>query len=367
MTIVVTIALLMFVGITNLSAPAYAEANNAVRATTQKQRSAPRNLAILIFDGVQIIDYTGPFETFGHVYSDDGPAFNIYTVSEKSGPITTSMGMSVNPKYSFENAPEPNLLVIPGGDVRGQLDSPAVIKFIQDKAKGAEIVMSVCNGAYILAKAGLLDGLEATTTANLIPGLRLAAPKTKVVDDQRFVDNGRIITTAGLSSGIDGALHVIDRLFGKGTAQMAALGMEYNWDPDSRFARAALADKYLRFNYDVKVLDGGWRSLSREGNRDRWENKWSVTTEATAGEVLNSVNKTIAEDKTFGPSGRAKWNRLDGASTKGATQSLWRFTDESGAMWSGVVGVEPVAGERNQFTLTVKVARNDSSAQLPAK
>jgi putative intracellular protease/amidase len=367
MTIVLTIALLMFVGITNLSAPASAEANNDVRAITQKQKSAPRNLAILIFDGVQIIDYTGPFETFGHVYSDDGPAFNIYTVSEKSGPITTSMGMSVNPKYSFENAPEPNLLVIPGGDVRGQLDSPAVIKFIQDKAKGAEIVMSVCNGAYILAKAGLLDGLEATTTANLIPGLRLAAPKTKVVDDQRFVDNGRIITTAGLSSGIDGALHVIDRLFGKGTAQLAALGMEYNWDPDSRFARAALADKYLRFNYEVKVLDGGWRSLSREGTRDQWENKWLVTTEATAGEVLNSVNKTIAEDKTFGPSGRAKWNRLDGASTKVATQSLWRFTDESGAIWSGVVRIEPVAGERNRFTLSVKVARNNSSAQLPAR
>jgi putative intracellular protease/amidase len=330
-------------------------------------KSAPRNLAILIFDGVQIIDYTGPFETFGHVYFDDTHAFNIYTVSEKSGAITTSMGMSVNPKYTLENAPEPNVIVIPGGDVRGQVNNPAVIKFIQDKARNAEIVMSVCNGAYILAKTGLLDGLEATTTANLIPGLKIAAPKTKVVDDKRFVDNGKIITTAGLSSGIDGALHVIDRLFGKGTAQMAALGMEYNWDPDSNFARAALADKYLQFNYDVKVRDGGWRPVSREGSRDRWENKWLVTTDSTATEVLTSVNKAIAEEKTYGPSGRGKWSRLDDASAKNPNQSLWRFTDDRGAAWSGVVSIEPVTGDRNRFTLSVKVARNDSSAQLPGK
>ena len=197
----------------------------------QSQQKAPRNLAILIFDGVQIIDYTGPFETFGHVYSESGPPFNIYTVSEKSNAITTSMGMSVNPKYSFENAPEPDVMVIPGGSVNGQLENPNVIKWIQEKSKRAEIVMSVCNGAYILAKAGLLDGLEATTTAGLISGLRQAAPKTKVVEDKRFVDNGKIITTAGLSSGIDGSLHVIERLFGRGTAQMAALGMEYNWIP----------------------------------------------------------------------------------------------------------------------------------------
>jgi transcriptional regulator GlxA family with amidase domain len=206
MRILPILALLIFGAITNVSGPAFVEANNVPQAPQLIARPAPRNLAILIFDGVQIIDYTGPFETFGHVYFDDTHAFNIYTVSEKSGAITTSMGMSVNPKYTLENAPEPNVIVIPGGDVRGPVSNPAVIKFIQDKARNAEIVMSVCNGAYILAKTGLLDGLEATTTANLVPGLKIAAPKTKVVDDKRFVDNGKIITTAGLSSGIDGAL-----------------------------------------------------------------------------------------------------------------------------------------------------------------
>jgi putative intracellular protease/amidase len=353
----------------NPNESACAQATKSPQGAQAARKSAPRNLAILIFDGVQIIDYTGPYETFGHVHTDDGHAFNIYTVSEKTAPITTSMGMSVNPKYSFEDAPKPDVLLIPGGDVRGQVSNPAVIKWVQERAKGAEIVLSVCNGAFILAKAGLLDGLEATTTATLIPRLREAAPKTRVVDDRRFVDNGKIITAAGLSSGIDGSLHVIDRLFGKGTAQMAALGMEYNWDPDSGYARAALADKYMQFNYDVKVTDGGWKPLQRSGSRDEWENKWAVATESSAAEILESVNNTIAGDKTYGgPAGRAKWVRADDSSHRSsATQSLWRFTDEKGATWNGSVLVEPVQGERNKFTLSVKIARGGVRASLQSR
>ncbi len=351
----------------NLSETACAQANKPAQAAPQKQKSATRNLAILIFDGVQIIDYTGPYETFGHVYNDDTAAFNIYTVSEKANAITTSMGMSVNPKFSFENAPKPDVLVIPGGDVRGQLDNPSVLKWVQEKAQGAEIVLSVCNGAFILAKAGLLDGMEATTTAGLIPRLREAAPKVKVVDDRRFVDNGKFITAAGLSSGIDGALHVIERLHGKGTAQMAALGMEYNWDPESKYVRAALADKYMRFNYDVKVIDGGWKSLSRAGSLDQWENKWAVAAESSAADILDSVNTTIANNKTYGGEAGVKWVRMDKGAHKGATQSLWRFTDEKGVIWNGVARVEPVAGEQNRFTLSVQIARDNSSSRLPAK
>src|SRR5678816_1649791 len=111
------------------------------KSETEILKKAPRNLAILIFDGVQIIDYTGPYETFGHAYSNDGPAFNIYTVSEKAAPITTAMGMTVTPKYSFENAPWANVLVIPGGDVEKQVASPAVIAWLQLQSKDAEVVM----------------------------------------------------------------------------------------------------------------------------------------------------------------------------------------------------------------------------------
>jgi putative intracellular protease/amidase len=360
-------ALLLSAGIISLSQPACAQADKAAPSARPQQKAAARNLAILIFDGVQIIDYTGPYETFGHVHDGDNHAFNIYTVSEKTDAITTSMGMSVNPRYSFENAPKPDVLLIPGGDVRGQLANPTVIKWVQDKANDAEIVLSVCNGAFILAKTGLLDGLEATTTAGLIPRLRQAAPKVKVVDDRRFVDNGKFITAAGLSSGIDGALHVIERLYGRGTAQMAALGMEYNWDPDSKYVRAALADKYMRFNYDVKVIDGGWKPLSRAGSTDQWENKWAVATESSAADVLDSVNNANANNKTYDGQPGVKWVRADKQSHKSATQSLWRFTDEKGATWTGVVRVEPVAGESKRFTLSVKIARNNNSARLPAR
>jgi putative intracellular protease/amidase len=318
-----------------------------------------RNLAILIFDGVQIIDYTGPYETFGHTYSEDGQAFNIYTVSEKTSAITTAMGMSVNPKFGFENAPKPDVILVPGGDVDGQVNNPTVIKWLQDQSKDAEVVMSVCNGAFILAKAGLLDGLEATTTAGLIPKLRETAKRTRVVDDKRFVDNGKIITTAGLSSGIDGSLHVISKLFGKGTAQIAALGMEYNWDPDSKFVRAALADKYMRFNYDVKVLKGGWKPLDRTGGTDRWENKWAVATESSAAELLEMINTSISGNKTYGPP-LVKWTRV-ADSRKDQTGSKWQFTDEKGLMWNGLVTVNSVAGEPNHFTLSVRIERGSSS------
>lgn len=334
------------------------------KSETGKAKAAPRNLAILIFDGVQIIDYTGPYETFGHAYSNDGPIFNIYTVSEKATPITTAMGMTVTPKFSFENAPNANVLLIPGGNVEKQVSSPTVIGWLQTQSRDAEVVMSVCNGAFILAKAGLLDGLEATTTAGLIPLLRQAAPKTKVVDDRRFVDNGKIITTAGLSSGIDGSLHLIERFLGRGTAQMAALGMEYNWDPESKFVRAALADKYMRFNYDVKVREGGWRPLGCEGTPDHWENTWAVIPETSAAELLESVNTSIAANKIYGPPA-AKWTRAESTDNRNALQSLWQFTDEKGGVWNGVVRVEPIVGEQNRFTLRVKIARNNSSARLP--
>jgi hypothetical protein len=148
---------------------------------------------------------------------------------------------------------------------------------------------------------------------------------------------------------------------------MAALGMEYNWDPDSKFARAALADRYMMFNYEVKVSAGGWKPLSREGSRDAWENRWSVTTETSAAEILNSVNSAIAGNKTYGRPTTIKWTRADGESNKSATQSIWRFTDEKGAIWNGMARVEPVAGEKNRYMLSVKIARGDASASLPAK
>ncbi|MFI5120410.1 MAG: DJ-1/PfpI family protein [Thermoanaerobaculia bacterium] len=192
---------------------------------------AQKKVAILIFNGVEIIDYTGPWEIFG------AAGFDVYTVAGTKEPVTTAMGMTVLPKYTFADAPQPDVLVVPGGGVKEAQGSAATLKWVTGATAGTTHTMSVCNGAFILASAGLLDGLTATTTSGNIAKLTAEYPKTKVVDDQRFVDNGKIITTAGLSAGIDGALHVVSRMLGPGTAQKVALVEEYDWRPGAAWKR----------------------------------------------------------------------------------------------------------------------------------
>jgi putative intracellular protease/amidase len=339
--------------------PAMASPGAAGPASPFQERPQPsRNVAILIFEGVQIIDYTGPWETFGHVYSATQPVpFNIYTVAAKRDAITTAMGMSVNPKYTVANAPQPDIILVPGGGVEAATGNPQMMKWLVDSSRNAEIVMSVCNGAFILAKAGLLDGLKATTTAFLIEKFKLAAPKTKVVSDQRFVDNGNIITTAGLSAGIDGTLHVVERLYGRGTAQMTALNMEYNWDPDSKYVRAALADKYMPNRYDIETVTKSWVPVERDGGVDRWVSKWAAITDAAPADVLGHIEASFARSDYFPRVKDMKWTKQSQDASAGQARSLWKFKDEQGHPWIGAAEVEPVAGERDTYIVTVRVSR----------
>src|SRR5262245_10036847 len=248
----------------------------AARAATRKRA------AILIFTGVQIIDYTGPYEVLG------AADFDVYTVAATKDPITTVMGMTVVPKHTFADAPQPDVLVVPGGGVKAARESAATLQWIQDVTARDAHTMSVCNGAFILASAGLLDGLTATTTASNISRLRSEFPKVTVVDDRRFVDNGRIITTGGLTAGIDGALHVVARMLGDGVAQKVALGEEYDWRPRSAFARATLADLEIP-DVDLDSL-GTWHIVSTEGGTDRWEMVFRGTTPMSAADLIDLVS-----------------------------------------------------------------------------
>jgi putative intracellular protease/amidase len=280
-------------------------------------------------------------------------------VAEKPEAITTNMGMRVVPNYTFQNQPKPDIMVIPGGGVKQHLENQNIIKWLQDNAAQAKYVMSVCNGAFFLAKAGLLDGLEATTTAGLIEDLRAFAPKTKVVSDKRFVDNGKIITAAGLSSGIDGALHLVEKLEGRGGAQMVAYGIEYNWQPDSGFVRAALADMKLPSSiYDV--FYPGATPVSFAGGVEAWEEKWNVSSTSTPAEVLKLINEKWATDK--------RWKKAETAETASAasTVSRWTFTDEKGQVWNGIVSLQPVGAEK-KLQLTLKIVRSDTSASAQLK
>jgi transcriptional regulator GlxA family with amidase domain len=193
-------------------------------AATMKTK---RKVAILIHEGVELLDFSGPGEVFAA--ADHRQAFDVYTVAASASEVTSQGFLTIKPQYTFANCPPPDVVILPGGRTDVPLSDPAVINWIKQSSQKAEVVMSVCTGAFLLAKAGLLDGREATTHWSAIASLRQEAPKTTVLENRRFVDNGKVITAAGVSAGIDASLHVVDKLLGREAAAQTAHYMEYKW------------------------------------------------------------------------------------------------------------------------------------------
>jgi transcriptional regulator GlxA family with amidase domain len=199
-----------------------------------------RNVAIVLYEGVELLDFAGPGEVFTHAGTATGePAFNVYTVASSTEPLVSQGFLTIKAQYSFANAPKPDIVVFPGGQVKGLLDDEAAMTWAKAAAQNAEIAMSVCNGAHILAEAKLLDNKRVTSHWAAIPGLRKKVPTATVLENIRYVDNGQIITTAGVSAGIDGALHVVERLLGTTSAKDAARMMEYLWQPNKQASETA--------------------------------------------------------------------------------------------------------------------------------
>ncbi len=196
-----------------------------------------RNVLVTLFDDVDTLDFCGPLEVFAITgQRATGPVpFTVTTVAERNTPpITTRSGLRVTPYYTFKNAIQADILVVPGGlGARHESKNPALLEFISTQARRAEIVLSVCTGALLLGAAGLLDGLTATTHHAALDELLAVAPNCRVVSGQRFVDNGQIITAAGITAGIDTALYIVQRLLGAAVARETANHMEYNWVPVS--------------------------------------------------------------------------------------------------------------------------------------
>lgn len=188
-----------------------------------------RNTAILLFDDVEVLDFAGPFEVFSVTDElSDYQRLNVYTVARENRPILARNKLSVNPDYTIHDAPDPDILIIPGGDgTRPVIQQDDVIAWVAQSSMNAEKVLSVCSGALVLAKAGLLKGLRATTHHLVYDELEKLAPDTDVVKGQRFIDNGKVITSAGISSGIDMSLYVIEQLFGSEVVDSTADYMEY--------------------------------------------------------------------------------------------------------------------------------------------
>lgn len=188
-----------------------------------------RTIAILIFDEVEVLDFAGPFEVFAVTDEVRGyDTFHVVTVAPAPGPIRARNGLRVVPDHDFSNCPPPDLLVVPGGfGTRALVRQPLVVDWIRVQSARAELTMSVCTGAIVLGRAGVLDGLRATTHHECFDLLRENAPHTTIAETERFVDNGRILTAAGISAGIDCSLHVVARLLGPEAAETTARYMEY--------------------------------------------------------------------------------------------------------------------------------------------
>ncbi len=178
-------------------------------------------------DGVEVLDFAGPMEAFA------AAGFEVFTVSKTKDPIVSQGILKIIPDFSIDNAPQADVMVFFGGNSVVAYNDPKVISWVLSREKQTKYFLSVCSGAFILGKAGLLDGLTATTFHTRIEELRKAFPHVKVLSDVRFVDNGRVITTAGVSAGIDGALHLISKIKGEKMAREVVEYMEYDkWIPN---------------------------------------------------------------------------------------------------------------------------------------
>ena len=185
----------------------------------------PIPVAFLISDHAVVIDFCGPWEVFQdvNVPSRQDMPFRLYTVAESRKPIRTSGGMQIIPDYTIADAPAPKVIVIPAQSE----PSPAVLDWIRKSSKTTDVTMSVCTGAFVLAKTGLLDGKSATTFHSAFTSFEMHFPKIELKRGARFVENGNLATSGGLSSGIDLALRVVERYYGREVAAKTAYNMEY--------------------------------------------------------------------------------------------------------------------------------------------
>lgn len=196
-----------------------------------------RSVGILIFEDVEVLDFAGPFEVLSSTrllddQADEAQLYDVHVIAETTSIVSCRNGLLVKPDFSISDHPPLEIILIPGGrGTRRQINNPTIIDWISEQNETTELTTSVCTGAFLLATAGLLDGLTATTHWASIAWMRETFPKVKIVDDQRWVDEGHIVSSAGVSAGIDMALHLVDRQHGREIALQTARYMEYDWQP----------------------------------------------------------------------------------------------------------------------------------------
>lgn len=194
------------------------------------------NVGIYIYDNAEALDFAGPFEVFttaSRVHARQNPGaslFDVCLIAEREGLIHARAGFHVQPHYTIERHPPLNVLIVPGGIHTPELDKPSVIEWIRKTANSIQLTASVCTGAFLLAGAGILHGKSCTTHWEDIPDLRAMFPSLDVKEDVPWVDNGSIVTSAGISAGIEMSLHLVAKLAGRELAVKTARQMQYTWN-----------------------------------------------------------------------------------------------------------------------------------------
>jgi transcriptional regulator GlxA family with amidase domain len=191
-------------------------------------------VGIVVFENIEVLDFCGPFEVFAATRLNEArrreelSPFEIWLVAETNAPIVTSGGMQVLPNHTFKTCPRLDILVVPGGwGTRRELNNPAMLAWLRLRAPEVETLTSVCTGAMLLGAAGLLDGRRATTHWRSLDWMRESFPAVTVEYDQHVVEDGRVITSAGIAAGIDLALKVVARDCGEAVARATAKHLEY--------------------------------------------------------------------------------------------------------------------------------------------
>ena len=209
----------------------------AADATAPLRDDETLNVGIVLYPNVEELDFCGPYEAFkaasfqgADLRKRQTMPLQVFTVAETSDLVATGGGLRIQPDYSFADAPQIDLLVVPGGNASGQLENATMMEWLARVTPQARVRTSVCTGAFLLGKVGLLDGRAATTHWASMDRLAEAFPQTTVRRDVRWVDEGDVVTAAGVSAGIDMSLHVIERLLGRDVAEATARYMEYRWN-----------------------------------------------------------------------------------------------------------------------------------------
>lgn len=194
-------------------------------------------IGIYVFDNVEVLDFAGPYEVFtcaARMAGGPEPRFSVFTLGQKRAPVRARAGLKIDPDYTLDDHPALDCLIVPGGVVTAEMEKTTVIDWLARQIPQTTITASVCTGVFLLAKTGLFDHRSVTTHWEDIADLKVMFPTLDVKSDVRWVDQGALVSSAGISAGIDMSLHLIERLAGRTLAERTARQLEFDWteNPD---------------------------------------------------------------------------------------------------------------------------------------